>query len=348
MPAVPEGIRPVTGGLSESLPPDARFSCADESRGEVPCRQARCPRSVSASAKSGSAGDEPARPGPRRGRLGQHDLADRDREDAAVGEHPVRDHLRAGDHHGRRSSHRAVSRSRQGQMPGARRSRCGPGRGLRRGPVRDPVAATAPLPGPVAAARTAEPDAGPADAPPDEGTPAGGPAAGTPGGVVVRAADRPSLTLETGVTWERLGGDRGARRRLPADHLPAGRGVVQLPARADAALRRGVRVRASAASSMLTLGSSEIRLRPGDGGVVPVHDPRTASRNGRVRSLRSGVWFVIVRDVFRRRALTPPPPAPVRCPLLPPILPPSCPLLPTVVTPWAFRSARVSRRGHPG
>jgi transcriptional regulator with XRE-family HTH domain/quercetin dioxygenase-like cupin family protein len=295
MPAVREGDPPGAGGLSETLPPDERFSCAEREPwgGAVPAGE------VSA------LGERIREERLRRG-MSLRGLA----RDVGVSASMI-SQIETGKTRPSVSTLYAITSALGITMDGVfsprgdeESARAGAGALAdpaadpfvvsAAGPVRDPVAATAPLPGPVAAARTAEPDAGPADALPDEGTPAGGPAAGTPGGVVVRAADRPSLTLETGVTWERLGEIAGhAVDFLLITYPPGG-----------ASSSTGGLMRHSGAEFgfvlsgelVLTLGFSEIRLRPGDAVSFPSTTPHGYRNDGSEPAL--GVWFVIERDVF--------------------------------------------------
>jgi transcriptional regulator with XRE-family HTH domain/quercetin dioxygenase-like cupin family protein len=162
------------------------------------------------------------------------------------------------------------------------------------------VSAAAPVlevaaPVPAAMAGTAQPDDEPcpADAPVGAATPAAGSVAELPGGVVVRAADRPSLTLDTGVTWERLGEIAGhAVDFLLITYPPGGTssstGRLMRHSGAEFGFVLGGEL-------VLTLGFSEIRLRPGDAVSFPSTTPHGYRNDGSEPAV--GVWFVIERDV---------------------------------------------------
>jgi quercetin dioxygenase-like cupin family protein len=113
-------------------------------------------------------------------------------------------------------------------------------------------------------------------------------------GVVVRGADRPSLTLETGVTWERLGEIAGhAVDFLLITYPPGGTssstgGLMRHSGAEFGFVLRGELV--------LTLGFSEIRLRPGDAVSFPSTTPHGYRNDGSEPAV--GVWFVIERDVL--------------------------------------------------
>ena len=115
-----------------------------------------------------------------------------------------------------------------------------------------------------------------------------------PGGVVVRAADRPSLTLETGVTWERLGEIAGhAVDFLLITYPPGGTSSSTGRLMRHSGAEFGFVL---SGELVLTLGFSEIRLQPGDAVSFPSTTPHGYRNDGSVPAL--GVWFVIERDVL--------------------------------------------------
>ena len=124
-----------------------------------------------------------------------------------------------------------------------------------------------------------------------EQPPAAPPAAALP--VVVRPRERHTLTLDTGVTWERLGEIAGK----PVDFL-----LITYPPGATSSSSGG-QMRHSGAEFglvlqgelVLTLGFDEVRLHPGDAVSFPSTTPHSYRNDGTEPAI--GVWFVIERDV---------------------------------------------------
>jgi transcriptional regulator with XRE-family HTH domain/quercetin dioxygenase-like cupin family protein len=110
---------------------------------------------------------------------------------------------------------------------------------------------------------------------------------------VVRPGDRHRLTLDTGVTWDRLGEIAGQ----PVDFL-----LITYPPGATSSSRGG-QMRHSGAEFgfvlrgelVLTLGFDEVRLGPGDAVSFPSTTPHSYRNDGTEPAV--GVWFVIERDV---------------------------------------------------
>lgn len=110
---------------------------------------------------------------------------------------------------------------------------------------------------------------------------------------VVRRDSRQSITMDTGVTWERL----GEIARHAVDFL-----LITYPPGATSSSNGG-QMRHSGAEFgfvlngelVLTLGFDEIRLHPGDAVSFPSTTPHGYRNEGTEPAV--GVWFVIERDV---------------------------------------------------
>lgn len=111
---------------------------------------------------------------------------------------------------------------------------------------------------------------------------------------VVRPDERLSITMDTGVTWERL----GEITKQAIDFL-----LITYPPGATSSSNGG-RMRHSGAEFglvlsgelVLTLGFDEVHLHPGDAVSFPSTTPHGYRNDGTEPAV--GVWFVIERDVF--------------------------------------------------
>jgi quercetin dioxygenase-like cupin family protein/DNA-binding XRE family transcriptional regulator len=110
---------------------------------------------------------------------------------------------------------------------------------------------------------------------------------------VVRPQERQRITMDTGVTWDRL----GEIARHAVDFL-----LITYPPGATSSSNGG-RMRHSGAEFgfvlsgelVLSLGFDEVHLRPGDAVSFPSTTPHGYRNDGQEPAV--GVWFVIERDV---------------------------------------------------
>lgn len=113
-------------------------------------------------------------------------------------------------------------------------------------------------------------------------------------GPVVQPADRQKLTLDTGVTWERLGELAGqAVDFLLVTYPPGGSSSSTGGLMRHSGAEYGFLIRGEL---LLTLGFEEVRLHAGDAVSFESTTPHSYRNEGTEPAV--GIWLVIERDVL--------------------------------------------------